>query len=125
MMADGTENFLTSAASFADTTTENAANAALFSTADLTVGGTGSLWVTAPSLDGITAKDGLVINSGAITVTAADDGIRGKDHLVVAGGTITVTAGGDGLKSDQDAEADQGYSDIAGGNIGVTAAGDG
>ena len=50
--------------------------------------------------DGITSKDGLVIESGTITVDAVDDGIRGKDRLEINGGTIDVTAGGDGIKSD-------------------------
>ena len=48
--------------------------------------------VTGNSNDGIASKDGLVIQSGTITVTAKDDGIRGKDYLVIKGGTITVDA---------------------------------
>ena len=68
-------------------------NAALFSIADLTITGTGALTVNGNSNDGITSKDGLVIDSGTITVTAVDDGIRGKDYLVVNGGTVTVDRG--------------------------------
>jgi hypothetical protein len=101
-------------------------NAALFSAADLTIAGTGSLVVTGNAYDGITSKDGLVIAAGTITVTAVDEGIRGKDYLVVNGGTSTVTTRtGDGLKSDEDGDATLGYVLIAGGTANVTAAGDG
>ncbi|MGJ8721779.1 MAG: carbohydrate-binding domain-containing protein, partial [Salinibacterium amurskyense] len=56
-------------------------NAALFSDADLTISGDGSLTVSSSVNDGITSHDDLVILSGDITVTAGDDGLRGKDSL--------------------------------------------
>src|SRR6478735_9872309 len=125
-LADGTQNTLADAATYVypDATTDEP-NAALFSTADLTITGTGALTVIGNTNDGITSKDGLVIESGTITVNAVDDGIRGKDYLVVNGGTITVAAGGDGLKSDNEEDATKGYVSIAGGTLAVTAAGDG
>ncbi|MFV0451894.1 MAG: carbohydrate-binding domain-containing protein [Propioniciclava sp.] len=125
VLADGTQNTLTSAALFADSTAADAPNAALFSRADLTIGGSGSLAVHAPSLDGIAATDGLVITEGTVRVAAADDGIRGKDHLVIDGGTITVTSGGDALKSDNDTAPDAGYIAIAAGTLALAAGGDG
>jgi hypothetical protein len=101
-------------------------NAALFSTADLTIAGTGSLTVTGNAYDGIASKDGLVIAAGTITVNAVDEGIRGKDYLIVNGGTLSVTTRtGDGLKSDEDGDAALGYVLVAGGATTVTAAGDG
>lgn len=108
VLADGTTNTLTDAASAATTTTAatgtetetDTPNAALYSAADLTITGNGKLSVTGNAEDGITGKDGLVITSGDITVTAADDGIRGKDYLVVEGGTINVDAAGHALQSD-------------------------
>lgn len=109
VLADGSQNQLTDAESYTqteDTVDEesgesvDAPNAALYSTADLTIAGTGELTVTGSANDGITSKDGLVILSGTISVTAADDGIRGKDFLSIEGGTVTVDAAGDGLSSD-------------------------
>lgn len=101
-------------------------NAALFSKADLTIAGSGSLTVTGNAYDGITSKDGLVIAGGAITVTAADEGIRGKDYVVIDGGTLTVTSrGGDGIKSNEDGNARLGYVLFQAGTVNVTAAGDG
>jgi len=122
VLADGSSNSLADTDGYAD---DAEANAALYSAADLTITGTGSLEVAGNGNDGITSTDGLIINSGTVTVTAVDDGIRGKDYLVVDGGTVTVTAGGDGLKSDNDQDSTRGYISLAGGTVDVTAAGDG
>ncbi|MFE7406493.1 carbohydrate-binding domain-containing protein [Isoptericola sp. NPDC057559] len=125
VLADGSTNRLEDAAEYADTTSDNAANAALYSTADLAVSGTGALEVVGNANDGITGKDGLVVAGGDISVTAADDAIRGKDYLVVSGGTIDVQAGGDGLKSDADDDATAGYVALTGGDVTVEAGDDG
>ena len=122
ILADGSKNTLSDADSYAD---DAEADAALFSAADLTVTGGGSLTVHGNGNDGIASTDGLVIASGTVAVKAADDGIRGKDYLVVKGGTVTVTAGGDGLKADNSEDTDSGYVSIGGGTLDVTAEGDG
>ncbi|WP_341718110.1 carbohydrate-binding domain-containing protein [Micromonospora sp. FIMYZ51] len=98
-------------------------NAALFSKSDLRITGSGALSVRGNAYDGITSKDGLVIESGTITVNAVDDGIRGKDFLDITGGNIDVTAGGDGIKSDDD-EAGRGRLAITNGTVRVTAGDD-
>ncbi|WP_413450678.1 carbohydrate-binding domain-containing protein [Georgenia phoenicis] len=98
---------------------------ALFSRTDLTITGTGSLTVTGHVNDGIAANDGLVIDSGTLTVDAVDDGIRGKDYLLVTGGDVTVTAGGDGLKSDEEEDVTAGYVAVLGGTVTVDAGADG
>ncbi|WP_306204932.1 carbohydrate-binding domain-containing protein [Actinoplanes sp. RD1] len=121
-LADGSTNTLADTTAYAEGAD---VNAALFSAGDLSVAGGGSLTVTGNANDAVAAKDGLVIESGTVTVTAKDDGIRGKDYLVVRGGTIAVTAGGDGLKADNEEDADAGYVAISGGTVTVTAGGDG
>lgn len=121
VLADGTTNTLTDAKEYADTTSENATNAALWSSADLTIGGSGTLNVTGNYNDGITSKDGLAITSGTINVTAKDDGIRGKDYVAVTDGEITVKAGGDAVKADNDEDADRGFVDISGGTLKLSA----
>ncbi|MEO3745346.1 carbohydrate-binding domain-containing protein [Plantactinospora sp. B5E13] len=123
-LAAGTTSRLTDAASYVypDPSTDEP-NAALFSTADLRITGTGALAVRGNAYDGITSKDGLVIESGTITVNAADDGIRGKDFLDIAGGSVDVTAGGDGIKSD-DTEVDRGRLAITNGTVRVNAGDD-
>ena len=125
VLADGSTNSLTDAATYVYPDGVDEPNAALFSTADLTIAGTGALNVTGSSYDGITSKDGLVIAGGTITVDAADDGVRGKDYLVVLDGSLTVNAGGDGLKSDNEEDATAGYIAILGGAVTITAGDDG
>ncbi|MEU3612755.1 carbohydrate-binding domain-containing protein [Streptomyces sp. NPDC006872] len=122
VLADGSANTLSDADSYAD---DADVNAALFSAGDLTLAGAGTLTVRGNGADGIASKDGLVIASGTVRVTAADDGVRGKDYLVVQGGTLTVDAGGDGLKADNEDDADSGYVSVTGGAVDVTAKGDG
>jgi hypothetical protein len=120
VLADGSTNSLADGSGY-DTSAEDAPNAALFSMADLTIGGTGALTVTGNTNDGISSKDGLVILGGTITVTAKDDGVRGKDYLVIADGTVKVTAGGDGLKSDNEDDDTVGYLLVQGGTVEVSA----
>jgi hypothetical protein len=123
-LAAGTTNRLSDATSYVypDPSTDEP-NAALFSKADLRITGTGALAVRGNAYDGITSKDGLVIESGTITVNAVDDGIRGKDFLDITGGNIDVTAGGDGIRSD-DTEADRGRLAISNGTVRVNAGDD-
>ena len=126
LLEDDTTNRLTDSSSytFADADTDEP-NATLYSASDLTIAGGGELVVTASYNDGITSKDGLVIESGTISVDAVDDGIRGKDYVIVNGGDIDVVAGGDGIKADNDEDADRGYVLIADGDVALTSGDDG
>lgn len=121
-LADGSDNSLTDATSYAE---DAEVNAALYSSADMRIFGSGALTVDGRGNDGITGKDGLLIESGSLTVSAADDAIRGKDWLVVTGGTFALTAGGDGLLSDNDTDIDRGFVYLKDGTVTITAAGDG
>jgi hypothetical protein len=126
VLAAGTTNRLSDATTYVYPSGVTEPDAALFSAADLTVTGTGSLTVQGNAYDGIASKDGLVIDSAALTVTAKDDAVRGKDYLYVNSGTITATAAaGDGLKATNDTDATAGYVALLGGTVTVTAAGDG
>ncbi len=124
VLADGRDNALTDATTYADTG-EDAATGALYSTADLTIGGTGSLTVTGNSNNGIVGKDGLVITGGTIDVTSVDDGILGKDYLVLTDGTVTVDSVGDAFKSDNTEDAGSGFVLIEGGELTVSTEDDG
>ncbi|NLP12747.1 carbohydrate-binding domain-containing protein, partial [bacterium] len=99
-------------------------NACIFSSADLSIAGGGSLTVTGNYSDGIASKDGLIIAGGSITVSAKDDGLRGKDYLVVKNGALTVTSGGDGLMSDNEMDTTRGFVWINNGSITVNSGGD-
>ena len=122
ILADGSTNTLGDTDAYAE---DADIDAALDSTADLTITGDGALVVTGNGNDGIASSDGLVIAGGDITVDAVDDGIRGKDYVIITGGTVSVAAGGDGVKSDNEEEAERGYIAIGGGTVDIVAGGDG
>lgn len=119
VLAEGSDNTLTDSSVYSDTSDE-APTGALYSTADLTIGGTGSLTVTGNTNNGIVGKDGLVITGGTIEVASVDDGIIGKDYLVISDGKVTVDALGDGLKSDNTTDPGAGFILIEGGAVTVT-----
>ncbi|MFJ5956790.1 carbohydrate-binding domain-containing protein [Paenarthrobacter sp. NPDC092416] len=123
-LEDGSTNTLTDATTYADQG-EDAPNAALFSMADLTIAGPGSLTVNGKYNDGIVSKDGLVMASGKVTVDAVDDGIRGKDYTVLLDGTYDVTAGGDAVKADNETDEGRGWLLVSGGALTVNAGDDG
>ena len=83
----GSVDALSDAATY-DDTAEDAPNGTLYSTADLTIGGTGSLTVTGNYNDGMVSKDGLVMAGGTVEVAGVDDGILGKDYPVLVDGRI-------------------------------------
>ncbi|MBQ9171926.1 carbohydrate-binding domain-containing protein [Candidatus Saccharibacteria bacterium] len=93
----------------------------VYSKADLTFIGEGSLLVTAKYQDGIVSKDDLKFNGGEYTITAKDDGIRGKDSIYVVDGAFTIEAGGDGMKSTNETTAGKGFVLIEQGTFNITA----
>ncbi len=120
-----TTNLVSDGGSYILPVGEDEPDAAIFSKDDLFIMGEGSLTVTANYNDGITGKDDVNIESGNITVTAANHGIKGKDSLEVKGGSVTVTAAGDGLKSTQDNDATLGFVEIKAGSVKITAGDEG
>ena len=88
-LAEGTQNALSASGSFADTGDGNNVDGTVFSKADLTVNGSGSLSVTSSQGHGIVCKDDLAICGGSIDVTAAGHAIQGKDSVAVGAGTLT------------------------------------
>ncbi|MGE0020276.1 MAG: carbohydrate-binding domain-containing protein [Draconibacterium sp.] len=123
ILNDNTNNVFTDGANYSDL--DEGQNAAIFSQSYLSVFGNGTLTVTGKYKDGISGKDGLVIKSGNINVTAADDAIRGKDYLHIYDAKITTVSSGDGLLSDNETSASVGIVRIENGTFNITASGDG
>lgn len=101
---------------------EEEPSAAIFSKSDLTIGGSGTLTVTADYNDGITCKDVFKITDGTLVVTAVSDGLVGKDSLNIEKAFITITAGKDGMRSTNNTDASLGNVMIADGEFTITAA---
>ena len=122
--ASGTTNTISDGADYT-ATGEDDPDAVVYSKADLTIAGEGTLKVNGNHEDGIHTSDGLVIASGTLEVNAANTGIKGKDYVDILGGTINVTAQQDGVKSTNDTDEGKGWTRLSNGTVTVNAGDDG
>ena len=122
--ASGTTNTISDGADYT-ATGEDDPDAVVYSKADLTIAGEGTLKVNGNHEDGIHTSDGLVIASGTLEVNAANTGIKGKDYVDILDGTINVTAQQDGVKSTNDTDEGQGWTRLSNGTVTVNAGDDG
>ena len=122
--ASGTTNTISDGADYT-ATGEGDPDAVVYSKADLTIAGEGTLKVNGNHEDGIHTSDGLVIASGTLEVNAANTGIKGKDYVDILGGTINVTAQQDGIKSTNDTDEGKGWTRLSNGTVTVNAGDDG
>lgn len=90
---------------------------AIYSKADLTFQGDGSLNLTANYQDAIVGKDDVKFNSGKYQIVAEDDAIRGKDSVYVVSGDFDITSNNDCLKTTNDTDAGKGFILIEDGNF--------
>lgn len=124
-LTENTQNILTDAQNYIyDDKVKEEPSAALFSKADLNIGGSGWLTVNANFKHGIYSTDDLVIEGGGFTVTSAVDSIRGKDSLVILNGIFELNSGGDGLQASSKDGAEFGYAQILDGEFTVKSCGD-
>lgn len=124
ILVDGTTNTINDSRSTTADDVEDGLTAAIYSKSDLSIGGNGSLVVNGSYKDGITSKDGLIIENTNIDVKASDDGIVGKDYLVLTNTKITADVSGDGLKSSNETDAGRGYITITDSNLNIDSGSD-
>lgn len=104
---------------------DNNIDAVIFSKADLTLNGTGSLMVNAEAGHGIVSKDDLVLTSGTYEIQSASHGLSGKNSVRVANGTYTITSEKDGIHAENADDGSLGFVYLAEGNFEIVAKGDG
>lgn len=121
-LPEGTENHVKDAVTGTDG--EDTLTGAVYAACDLSINGSGTLYIEAGANDAVSTKDDLRITGGTLEITAADDGLVANDGVLIRGGTLHITAGGDGIKAAK-AEADKGYVYIGGGSISIDADCDG
>lgn len=121
VLEDGTENVLTDSASYSLGEDDSNTDGAIFSKADLTINGSGTLTVNANYKHGIVSKDDLVITDGNINVTSASTAMEGKDSVKISGGTFNISAGTNGIKSNNTEASDKGFISVTGGTFTVVA----
>lgn len=101
-------NYLEDGASYA-TSYDEEVTGVLYSNADLTFNGDGSLIVESNYQDAIVGKDDVKINGGTYNIAAIDDGIRGNDSVYIIDGDVTVTAGADAVKTLNETDLGKGF----------------
>ena len=114
------ENHLTDSEDYPSSLDEDV-KGALYSKADLTFQGDGSLNLTANYQDGIVGKDDVKFNSGTYNIVAADDGIRGKDSVYIVNGNYTINSAADAIKSTNETDTDKGFVMIENGSFDLAA----
>lgn len=122
--AAGTTNTVADEANYT-ATGDNDPDAAIYSTANLTLTGEGSLSVKGSYEEGIHTTGGLVIASGTLEVNATNTGIKGKDYVDITGGIVNVTAAQDGIKSTNTDDESMGFTRLSAGSVTVSAGDDG
>ena len=123
-LAPDTENVLSNGGTY-ETVDDNNIDSVIFSKADLTLNGSGSLKVTAKEGHGVVSKDDLVITGGTYNIEAASQGLSGKDSIRILDGDFTVTAGKDALHAENEDDKEKGFVYIAGGTFALASSGDG
>ena len=123
--AKGTTSTLSDGSSYSVTDSYSTLDAAVFSKADITLNGGGTLILNGNYKHGIVSKDDLIISSGTVKVTSKNVGICGKDCVKIDSGSITVNADSDGIRSDNEEDSSKGYIYLNGGTLNITAGNDG
>lgn len=118
------ENYLEDGKSY-DKAYDEDVKGAIYSKADLTFEGEGTINLTANFQDGIVGKDDVKFASGEYNITAADDAIRGKDSVYIVDGYFDIVAKGDGIKSTNDTTIGKGFILIEGGDMKIATGDDG
>ena len=122
--AAGTTNTVADEANYTATGDDDP-DAAIYSTANLTLTGEGSLSVEGAYEEGIHTTGGLVIASGTLEVNAANTGIKGKDYVDITGGIVNVTAAQDGIRSTNTDDESLGFTRLSAGSVTISAGDDG
>ncbi len=116
----GTENTLTDGTTYVQTD-ENTVDGVIFSKADLTINGEGTLNITGNYKHGIVVKDELTITGGTYLISAVKDAINSNEGVKIKAGTFTLSAQtGNGIQSKNSEDTTKGYVYICGGDITVT-----
>lgn len=123
-LADGSTNTISDSSEYT-LIDDNNVDALIYSKADLTINGTGTLVLNSSYNHGIVSKDDLVITGGTYNIDVAGQGLRGKDCVKISDGNFTINSGKDAIKSDNEEDEYRGYVYITGGTFNINSLADG
>lgn len=123
-LAEGTESTLTDGATYTQNDAETNVDGVIYSKADLTLNGAGSLTIEGNYKHGIVSKDDLVITGGTYSITATGQGLYGQDCVKIKAGTFNLVTGGDAIQSDNAEDTTCGFIYIASGTFTIKSEGD-
>ena len=115
-LADGSASKLSGGTQYTDTD-DNTVDGVIFSKADLTVNGSGTLEIDANYKHGIVSKDTLAITGGTLAIDAVSQCLSGKDGVKIADGTLKLTTQGKAIKSENEDDTTLGNIYVAGGTF--------
>jgi hypothetical protein len=129
-LMEGSENSLTDGADYTfedsySSKTDEEPDACIYSKADLTLQGAGSLTINGNYKNGITCKDNLEIYDLTLNLQAANNGICGKDSATIDSAAITVSCQGDAIRSTNDSDETLGWVTITNSALSLNAGEDG
>lgn len=99
-------------------------DAGIFSRADLTLNGTGTLEIISREGNGISSKDDLKITGGVYSIQSSADAIEANDAILIHDGTVTIDSGKDALHSENEEDTTLGNIYIEGGTLDISAVDD-
>lgn len=123
-LSPDTNNMLVNTGAFANID-DNHIDSVIFSKADLTLNGSGSLTVKSAYGHGIVSKDDLVITGGVYNITSQSHGLNGKDSVRITDATFTVASGKDCIHAENKDDENSGFVYIYSGNFNLKSDGDG
>ena len=101
------------------------ADSTIYSTANLTLAGDGTLNVAGKFDEAVHTTKGLVVAGGALNVNSSKTGLKGKDYVDIQGGTLRIEAAKDAIKATNTEKQGLGWARVAGGDTVLRAGDDG
>ena len=101
------------------------ADSTIYSTANLTLAGDGTLNVAGKFDETVHTTKGLVVAGGALNINSSKTGLKGKDYVDIQGGTLRIEAAKDAIKATNTEKQGLGWVRVAGGDTVLRAGDDG
>ena len=96
-------------------------NATIYSECDLTINGSGTMYVSGVYKDAIHSKDVLKILGGQVQVKAKRYGLKGNDGILLSADAVIIESEKNGCQTSNADKEGKGIIDIRGGNVSIVA----